>query len=37
MINKGDALDILLVVTIAATVISVLMAIEHAFYLYTIP
>jgi hypothetical protein len=37
MINKGDVLDILLVVTITATVISVLMAIEHAFYLYLMP
>ena len=37
MISKGDMLDILLVVTIAATVISVLAAIEHAFYLYLMP
>jgi len=37
MINKGDILDILLVVTIVATAISVLAAIEHAFYLYLMP
>ena len=37
MISKGDMLDILLVVIITATAISVLSAIERAFYLYLMP
>ena len=37
MINKGDVSDILLVVIITATVISISAAIEHAFYLYLMP
>ena len=35
--NREDVLDILLVATMAATVISILAAIEHAFYLYLMP
>jgi len=37
MINKGDVLDMLLIVIIAATAISISVAAEHAFYLYLMP
>ena len=36
-VSKGDVLDILLVVIILSTAVSISAAIEHAFYLYIIP
>jgi len=35
--NKGDVLDILLVMSIAAIAIGISVAIERAFYLYLMP
>jgi len=35
--NRGDVLDILLVVTVVATLVSISAALEHALYLYLVP
>ena len=37
MINKGDVLDILLVIAIAGIAIGVSVGIERLFYLYLMP